>query len=97
MHVINRLWPEKDKRPVACKWFLEGVLPLDKGLEKLVRPMQDQEENLSAESGKRCTSCGRAFLPTNNGQRYCPSCGESKRRQRRAEAERKRRKSSKEE
>jgi len=26
---------------------------------------------------------------------YCPSCGESKRRQRRAEAERKRRKSSK--
>ena len=93
--MINPLWPEKDHRPVACKWYLDGVLPLDKALEKIVRPVQDQKKILPGNAGKTCASCGQMFQPTNNSQRYCPSCGKSKRKQRRAQAERTRRQSQK--
>lgn len=95
--MINLLWPKKDPRPVACKWFLDGVLPLDEALEKIVRPVQNREKKLPENAGKRCASCGQVFQPANNHQRYCPACGKRKRRQRRAKAERIRRQSQKKE
>ncbi|MBR3873006.1 MAG: hypothetical protein IKJ26_02440 [Clostridia bacterium] len=90
-HVINRLWPERDKRPIACKWFLDGVLPLDKELEKIVRSMQDGLAAPDANTAKPCAACKRPFQPSSNRQQYCSSCADARRKQRRAEAERRRR------
>ena len=90
-HVLNPLWGEKDHRPVACKWFLNSVLPLDPRLESVVRRQQEGSEIAIGENVKTCADCGSEFIPTNNRQRYCPFCGKSRRKQRRAQAERKRR------
>jgi len=86
-HVINRLWPEKDHRPVACKWFLNGVLPLDPRLELVVRRQQDGLEMAVAKEARTCAECGCEFYPASNRQRYCPSCGKENER-RKAKARR---------
>lgn len=62
---------------LICRWFHEGVLPLDRGLEAVL--VQRLNE-------KRCAVCGRKLYQTSNRTKYCPAC--SKRIRRRKETER---------
>jgi len=71
----RRGWPEKDRRPVACKWFLIAVLSREPALEKIVRAQQDQSEEPPEDVGKKCVDCGKPYYPTSNRQQYCLSCG----------------------
>ena len=62
---------------LICRWFRDGVLPQDRGLEAaLVQRLNE----------KRCAVCGRKLYQTSNRTKYCPAC--SKRIRRRKETER---------
>lgn len=69
---------------VCCKWFRWAVLPLAGTLEAEIYRGNDL---------KRCTVCGRAFVPKSNRGKYCPDCAASVHRRQKAESERKRRSS----
>ncbi len=66
---------------LECSYFKECVLPLDKALQAKVTP----EEHGKI---KRCTICGKSFLPTSNRAKYCGECRANERRKK--ETERKR-------
>ena len=67
---------------VNCKWFRWSVLPLDKPLEA---------EIFNAQDIKRCTVCGKAFLPKSNRAKYCEDCAKDVHKKQKAVSERKRR------
>ena len=67
---------------VACKYFKQCVLPLDKELYATL---------IQRTSLKNCPRCGNDFFPTNNRQIYCHDCGAIERKKKTAERVRKRR------
>lgn len=62
---------------LICRWFREGVLPLDRELESSL---------LQRANEKRCIVCGKILYQGSNRAKYCPAC--SKRVRRRKETER---------
>ena len=54
----------------VCTWFLNAGLPLDRALQAAVKGNMG---NATAD-GKKCTVCGKVFIPGSNRQRYCPVC-----------------------
>ena len=54
----------------VCTWFLNAVLPLDKPLLAAVKGKMGD----APAAGKKCTVCGKVFIPGSNRQRYCPDC-----------------------
>lgn len=48
-----------------CNYFKNAVLPADEAL--FAEIMQPRKK-------KRCASCGKAFTPKSNRQKYCPDC-----------------------
>ena len=67
---------------LLCRWFRDAVLPLDPELE---------EELLRAGRTKACVRCGARYVPTGRNTKYCPRCAKRVRREKKTEAERKRR------
>ena len=68
------------EKRVMCKWFAEAVLPLNVALEteltgnstiKIAKTVK--VETVSGKT-KRCTICGRSFVPGNNRAKFCPKC-----------------------
>lgn len=57
---------------LLCRWFRDCVLPLD---EKLML------EIMPPSSTKRCSICGREYVPTGRTSRYCPDCAKKRRRE----------------
>lgn len=82
---------------IACDWFLEAVLPLDKELHKEVWQMlyanvlRNESDTLRNESGhiisghRKCGRCGKVYLPNNNRQQYCTACRGQRRKIKQAE------------
>ena len=66
---------------LICRWFREGVLPLDRELESSL---------LQRANEKRCIVCGKRLLYNARNIKYCPSCAEKIRRRKEAERQRKR-------
>ena len=50
---------------LICKWFREGVLPLDRELEAAL---------LQQLVRKRCIVCGRYLFKNSNNTKYCSGC-----------------------
>lgn len=76
-----------------CKYFEEGVLPLEEDLERQYRI----ERKLNAVIGKKakpkvkCERCGTTFDANSNRQKYCDKCRKAiKREQARLSMQRKR-------
>ena len=67
---------------VCCRWFRNAVLPIDRELEA---------EIYREKVMKRCALCGALFIPKSNRGKYCTECSIRRRRQKKAECERKRR------
>ncbi|MDD4564243.1 MAG: hypothetical protein PHE79_01960 [Eubacteriales bacterium] len=61
---------------LRCKYFEEGVLPLEEDLERQYR----QEHNMGAAVGRKakpkvkCERCGELFDANSNRQHYCEKC-----------------------
>ena len=67
---------------VCCKWFRWAVLPLDRTLEaEIYRDC----------ALKRCSVCGKPYVPKSNRAKYCPDCAARVHRRQKTESERKRR------
>lgn len=67
---------------VCCKWFRWAVLPLDRTLEaEIYRDC----------ALKRCSVCGKPYVPKSNRGKYCPNCAARVHRRQKTESERKRR------
>lgn len=60
------------ERGWVCTWFLNAVVPLNQALQAFV----NQKMTESPKTGRRCTVCGKAFIPGSNRQRYCPECAQ---------------------
>ena len=67
---------------LCCKWFRWAVLPQDTVLENSL---------IGSAEVKRCTECGRPFVPNSNRGKYCPDCAFIVHRRQKTESERKRR------
>ena len=78
---------------MGCFYFVNAVLPLDKVLESkwlAVNPVLlgrtpfalPGTEIVEDEDIQKTCACGNTFLPTNNKQKYCPSCRRKSRRNR---------------
>ncbi len=76
--------PQTISFSVCCKWFRWSVLPQIGTLEAEI--FRDKEL-------KRCTVCGRVFVPKSNRAKYCPDCAARVHRRQKTESERKRRSS----
>lgn len=50
---------------LICRWFREGVLPLDRELEAALLQQLDR---------KRCIVCGRYLFKNSNNTKYCSGC-----------------------
>ena len=74
--------PQTVSFSVCCKWFRWSVLPQIGTLEAEI--FRDKEL-------KRCTVCGRVFVPKSNRAKYCPDCAARVHRRQKTESERKRR------
>lgn len=74
--------PQMISASLCCRWFRWAVLPQDAVLENSL---------FGTEEAKRCTECGRPFIPNSNRGKYCPICAPIVRRRQKAENERKRR------
>ena len=61
-----------DPNAWVCTWFLNAVLPLDKPLLAAVKEKMGE----APVTGKKCTVCGKSFIPGSNRQRYCPECAQ---------------------
>lgn len=66
---------------VLCRYFRNAVLPAESSL---------YAELFRFES-KRCSRCGKPFLPKSNRQKYCENCGRLVHRMQKTESERRRR------
>jgi len=69
---------------------------MDKELEAIIKPQQEKAAPPPPDAVKLCESCEKPFNKASPRQKYCTSCGESMRKHRRAEAERRRRQSAEE-
>ncbi len=67
---------------VCCKWFRWAVFPLDGTLEA---------EIYRDSALKRCSVCGKPYVPKSNRGKYCPDCAARVHRRQKTESERKRR------
>ena len=81
---------------INCEYFLDAVLPLDKELHDAVMtclhrdeyaPWMEADDQQEAVL-KQCASCGKAFTPKSNRQRYCSVCAVEAKRKRDAKAAR---------
>ena len=66
---------------VCCKWFRWAVFPLDGTLEA---------EIYRDSALKRCSVCGKPYVPKSNRGKYCPDCAARVHRRQKTESERKR-------
>lgn len=67
---------------IICKWFKIAVLPVDKDLHiELMRPPNT----------KKCSVCGKYYLPKGNRSKYCPDCKRIVLRRQKADYQRKNR------
>lgn len=74
--------PQTISYSVCCKWFRWAVLPLDRTLEaEIYRDC----------ALKRCSVCGKPYVPKSNRGKYCPNCAARVHRRQKTESERKRR------
>ena len=85
-----------DGEPERCKYFEEGVLPTELGLQieysryfeaGKASPAQTPVPKPAAVVRLRC-KCGKTFIRKSNRQTLCPDCQESRRRQRKREYQR---------
>lgn len=76
-HVLHPVYTKIHDGAIDCDWFLEAVMPLDQELTKAVWQEILREEGSSGESLKECVCCHKPFLPASNRQRYCEACGET--------------------
>lgn len=67
---------------VCCKWFRWAVLPQIGTLEAEIFRDKDL---------KRCSVCGKPYVPKSNRGKYCPDCAARVHRRQKTESERKRR------
>ena len=60
----------------SCKYFEEGVLPLDVDLEFEYRQERQMEvsENGQAKPKVKCQRCSKSFDANSNRQHFCESC-----------------------
>jgi len=67
---------EDNKELPSCKYFEEGVLPLDEDLEREYRIERKMElpENRKAKSKVKCERCGEPFNANSNRQKLCERC-----------------------
>ena len=73
--------PQGISYSLICKWFRAAVLPQDSSLCAIL---------LHRSHAKRCTICGRSFVPNSNRAKYCPDCAITARRKKEAERQRRR-------
>lgn len=69
---------------LACSYFKECVLPLDRELQRQATP----EESRLGDKEKRCAACGKLFLPKGNRAKYCDGCKPKVRREKDAKRKR---------
>ena len=60
----------------CCKYFEEGVLPLDEDLEREYRQERQMEvcKNKSVKTNTKCQRCNTYFEAGSNRQIYCEKC-----------------------
>lgn len=61
----------EDAPPVRCKYFEQGVLPLDIELEFGYR---NERELAISENIDKCEMCGTFIKKSSNRQKYCNKC-----------------------
>jgi len=79
-----------------CKYFEEGVLPLDEDLERQYRIERKMNivMNIKAKTKVKCERCEESFEANSNRQHYCEKCRKIvKKEQARLSMEKKRNKS----
>ena len=74
--------PQMISFSVCCKWFRWSVLPQIGTLEAEIFRDKDL---------KRCSVCGKPYVPKSNRAKYCPDCAARVHRRQKTESERKRR------
>ena len=74
--------PQTASFSVCCKWFRWSVLPQIGTLEAEIFRDKDL---------KRCSVCGKPYVPKSNRGKYCPDCAARVHRWQKTESERKRR------
>ena len=74
--------PQTISFSVCCKWFRWAVLPLDGTLEAEIFLDKDL---------KRCSVCGKPYVPKSNRAKYCPDCAARGHWRQKTDSERKRR------
>ena len=77
----ERVCPQGISYSLICKWFRAAVLPQDSSLCAIL---------LHRSHAKRCTICGKSFVPNSNRAKYCPDCAITARRKKEAERQRRR-------
>ncbi len=72
--------PQRISYSVCCKHFRHCVLLQDKSLFA---------EVIEADKKKKCTICGKSFVPKSNRAKYCSNCAVTERKKKKAKNERK--------
>jgi hypothetical protein len=72
--VINPLYPSIHDGVVACDYFLEGVLPIDPVLNRIIWAELLREQDVIRPNERTCAWCGGDFVPNSSRQQYCPHC-----------------------
>ena len=71
--------PQLDADSIRCSWFRDAVLPGN--------PVLEVEVN-GGEGMKKCSVCGKGYIPKSNRSIYCPKCSSRVRKQKEAERQR---------
>lgn len=87
-YVINQRYSSVHDGAIDCDYFMSAVLPLDREMTKAVWTEIYREEGVSGEGMKTCVRCSRPFVPGSNRQRYCAACGETAKKTRSREKQR---------
>ena len=81
--LLERSCPQMCSESITCTWFRKAVLPMDQILERSIFSDVDYK--------KKCSVCGKAFIPKTNSSKYCDKCAKTKIKENKLEAQRKRR------
>ena len=80
--LFDDLCPQMITSSLCCSWFRWAVLPQDRMLENSM---------IGKAEVKRCTECGKSFVPNSNRAKYCSGCAPIVHRRQKTESERRRR------
>ncbi|MBQ4074549.1 MAG: cysteine-rich VLP protein [Clostridia bacterium] len=74
----------------VCTYFLNAVLPMNPGLNALVRAKMEHAAEQKGKMEKPCALCHQPFYPVSNRSRYCEKCRILMKRKKNAERQRRR-------